>query len=183
MTGFCAWRPRFDSVPDAKPPLAAWQPPTTDQLYQWIWNEWWGDHKLPPDPKQLLSDAETLWYNIRDATVWDHVAYLVNRLGPKLVPLLSIADALTLEIWPHSEVPDPDLDAQEDIIAYVAGTLAWARWTYHYAEHGPDLNYANASAWLLAPPPRPVKTKKPVLVIEVAPTILVPTVGQQLSLF
>jgi len=90
-----------------------------------------------------------------------HSDYLTDRLGDRLLPLYDLVIDLVLEHvdcrgW---EFPDPETEPDDVIVSWTAWALTCLRWTLVYeVRDPPEVTYAEASAFLLKPPPRPAIT-------------------------
>ena len=83
------------------------------------------------------------------------------RLGDRLLPLYDlVADLVEERVdcrgW---EFPDPDEEEKEVVTDWIAWGLTCLRWTLLYdARAQPEVTYADTSAFLIKPPPRPAIT-------------------------
>ena len=142
-------------------PLTASTFPTPADLLAAGWSTWWRDHKLPPSPVQILESARAAFWIWRDDLMQEHSNYLAARLGARLLPLFDlVADLVEERVdcrgW---EFPDPDVEEAEFIVTWIAWGLTCLRWTLVYdARDQPEVTYADASTFLLSPPPRPAIT-------------------------
>ena len=142
-------------------PLTALTFPTPADLLAAGWSTWWRQHKLPPSPDQLLTFATEAFWHWRDDLMQEHSNYLAARLGDRLLPLFDlVADLVEERVdcrgW---EFPDPDEEEKEVVTDWIAWGLTCLRWTLLYdARDQPEVTYAEASAFLINPPPRPAIT-------------------------
>jgi hypothetical protein len=142
-------------------PLTALTFPTPADLLVAGWNTWWRDHKLPPSPVQILESARAAFWIWRDDLLQEHSNYLAARLGDRLLPLFDLVADLVEErvdcrAW---EFPDPDEEEAEFIVTWIAWGLTCLRWTLLYEERDrTEVTFAEASTFMLNPPPRPAIT-------------------------
>ena len=155
-------------------PLTALTFPTPADLLAAGWNAWWRDHKLPPSPVQILESARAAFWIWRDDLMQEHSHYLATRLGDtctclagnrrckcRLLPLFDLVadlveDRIDCRAW---EFPDPDEEEKEFITTWIAWGLTCLRWTLLYEDRAQvDVTYAEASTFMLNPPPRPAIT-------------------------
>ena len=89
----------------------------------------------------------------RSTLIQQHAYYLVDILGPRLLPLLDLVADLARECIDGAyswETPDPEDDDESTVIFFVAHALPCMRWTLKW-ELAIDLNtltLADAQAFL-----------------------------------
>jgi hypothetical protein len=140
--------------------------PTTADMLAAAWGAWWKKNKIPPSAERLLTYADSafsdsVFWDWRDDIMEAHAAHLTDRFGDRLLPLCDLVVDLVLAHldcrgW---EFPDPEEEEEHVVISWIAWALTCLRWTLVYEPRDPpQVTYADASAFLNKPPPRPAIT-------------------------